>query len=71
MTPKIIKSSYQDTIFSLSSFMVVPLFSYLQHPSQLNDDPLHPAQVEEHGDEEAEEVDHAQDLEHEHLKGTK
>ena len=38
--------------------------NYLQEPSQFDDNPLHGSKVEEHGDKEAEEVDHAQHLKH-------
>ena len=34
----------------------------LEQPSQLDDQPLHGSQVEEHRDEEVEEVDDGQDL---------
>ncbi len=38
---------------------------HLQQPPCLGYEPLHPPEVEEHGDEEGEEVDHTQDVEQE------
>jgi hypothetical protein len=38
----------------------------LKQPAQLSHAPLHHPHVEEHGDEEVEEVDHRQHFEHEH-----
>ena len=39
--------------------------TYLKQPSNFDHDPLHGPEVEEHRDDEAEEVDHAEDFEHE------